>query len=107
MRIAVQENIFDTENIYKISKIYSESSLGFDEINNRIPIRHYFFEIILFYGIKFDIYSNVGEFVEDLRIQLLNENQARNKLIKLREELISIWNSNKLDILQLDIKDDE
>jgi hypothetical protein len=110
MIIAVNGNIIDTKNIFKITPISKESE--WDDNNSRMAK---FFLIVMFNNITLEIYQQShlirtwNERTEPLPLhntELLEsiikpEREASNIVFdKFRESIISVWSDNQSDIPQ-------
>lgn len=112
MKIAVQRQIIDTDNIYSISEILEDT---YDKV-------HYFIiesfnEKIINVSIKFD-FRTKEEVAENPNLaKLSNEDYKtfrtnlrthnKNKLEKMRQDIVKIWSENQSSIPNFNIKNYE
>ena len=115
MKIAINGEIIDTENIYKISKVNSEYKGG--------SIQYFNFNITLFNKITVTVSNQASIFLDgDFRLktgyfEVLKEKatakdlkehpiyvEAFNKINNLREKIIKVWSNDQSTIPQFNLE---
>jgi hypothetical protein len=105
MKIAVNGNIIDTENIYKITKVEIDNII--EESENRFAFYKGHWITISF---KIKIFNNkdiqILESLRDFNSFINYKNDKFNsiqKLNKFRDSIIEIWSENQSEIPQFNV----
>lgn len=89
MKVSVLGNIIDTEDIYMITKVM-------EDLNN------YSFEIKFFNHKEFTVSTYYHNVYDSSKNSKENNELKKEKVSKLRDELIKLWSNNQSDILKLE-----
>jgi hypothetical protein len=112
MKISINGNIIETEDIYRISEITSKDK---DHISN-------FFTIYMFNNQILQVSNYSGCYIDNNYISINNENthntrditklkelfeklnkECLNKIIKTRQDIVDIWSNNQSNIPKFEL----